>query len=166
MYKLSEAKQNINQDKVQMPKNYFLARNKRWREAIEQDIDNAKKWFIGEKFNNVKNYRNNVAHLTAIRNCAEFIGEITKIDSYFALYHYLIQRQLAGRLDPNHPGFEKNYPQYAPLFKWNTYVKDMVKALNSPFGYNIPRFKDLSIDALFDRNEMKEETDDEKKIQT
>ena len=29
----------------------------------------------------------------------------------------------------------------------------MVKALNAPFGYNIPRFKNLSIDDLFDMNE-------------
>lgn len=37
----------------------------------------------------------------------------------------------------------------------------MVKALNSPFGYNLPRFKNLSIDALFDKNEMNEITDEE-----
>lgn len=133
----------------------YLAGNKRLRECVKQDIDNAKVWFVGEKYDNIKNYRNKVAHLTAVRNCAEFIGDITKIDSYFALYHYLIQRQLAKGLDHERSGFDKNYPQYAPLFKWHTYVKDVVKALNAPFGYNIPRFKNLSIDALFDRNEIK-----------
>ena len=39
------------------------------------------------------------------------------------------------------------------LFKNHGYTRDFVKALNSPFGYNIPRFKNLSIEQLFDRNE-------------
>lgn len=39
------------------------------------------------------------------------------------------------------------------LLKNHGYTKDFVKALNSPFGYNIPRFKNLSIEQLFDRNE-------------
>ena len=133
----------------------YLARNRHMRECVAQDIDNARKWFIGDKFNNIVNYRNIVAHLTAIRRCDEFIGDISKIDSYFALYHYLVQRQLSRKLDPTYPNFEQNYPCYAPLFKYHTYVKDMVKALNSPFGYNIPRFKALTIDDLFDRNEPK-----------
>ncbi len=140
----------------------YLAGNKRLRDCVKQDIDNAKKWFVSDKYNSITKYRNNVAHLTAVRNCAEFIGDITKIDSYFALYHYLIQRQLAKGLDHERSGFDRNYPQYAPLFKWHTYVKDVVKALNAPFGYNIPRFKNLSIDALFDRNEIKK-NDGEKK---
>lgn len=132
----------------------YLARNRHMRECVAQDIDNARKWFIGDKFNNIVNYRNIVAHLTAIRRCDEFIGDISKIDSYFALYHYLVQRQLSRKLDPTYPNFEQNYPCYAPLFKYHTYVKDMVKALNSPFGYNTSRFKVLSIDDLFDRNEQ------------
>lgn len=135
----------------------YLARNRHMRECVAQDIDNARKWFIGDKFNNIVNYRNIVAHLTAIRRCDEFIGDISKIDSYFALYHYLVQRQLSRKLDPTYPNFEQNYPCYAPLFKYHTYVKDMVKALNSPFGYNIPRFKALTIDDLFDRNEPKKD---------
>ena len=64
-----------------------------------------------------------------------------------------MQRQLAVRLDPKRSGFERNYPYFAKLFEWHTYVKDMVKALNAPFGYNISRFKNLSIDDLFDMNE-------------
>lgn len=39
------------------------------------------------------------------------------------------------------------------FLKNHGYTKDFVKALNSPFGYNIPRFKNLSIEQLFDRNE-------------
>ena len=133
----------------------YLARNRRLRECVKQDISNAHTL-------KVRNYRNNVAHLSAVRNCAEYIGDITKIDSYFALYHYIIQRLLAKGTDRTAADFESRYPYFAQLFKWNTYVKDMVKALNAPFGYNLPRFKNLSIDDLFDRNEMKKASADVK----
>ncbi|MBO4501142.1 MAG: hypothetical protein J5760_02775, partial [Clostridia bacterium] len=39
-----------------------------------------------------------------------------------------------------------------------TYNKDLVKALCVPFAYNLPRFKNLSIEILFDRNETREKT--------
>lgn len=35
---------------------------------------------------------------------------------------------------------------------YRTYCKDLVKALNITFGYNLPRYKNLSIDGLFDKN--------------
>lgn len=133
-------------DEGENSRSLYLARNKHMRDCVKQDLANARSL-------RVYSYRNNIAHLTAVRNCAGFIGDITKIDSYFALYHYLMQRQLAVGLDPKRSGFERNYPYFAKLFEWHTYVKDMVKALNAPFGYNISRFKNLSIDDLFDMNE-------------
>ena len=48
------------------------------------------------------------------------------------------------------------------VLKYGTYNKDYVKALCTPFGYNLPRFKNLSICDLFDRNEMKETKEDGK----
>ena len=40
--------------------------------------------------------------------------------------------------------------------KYHTYCKDLVKILNVPFGYNLGRFKAISIEPLFDRNHMGE----------
>lgn len=134
----------------------YLARNKRLRECVRQNIDNARKLGVSNW------YRNIVAHLTAIRNSAEFIDKTTKIDSYFALYQYLVQKQIEKKVPSDNKRFSEVNRYFADLNHWNTYVKDMVKALNAPFGYNIPRFKNLSIDALFDRNEAKEIPDDEK----
>ena len=37
--------------------------------------------------------------------------------------------------------------------KHGTYCKDFVKALNVPFAYNLPRYKNLSINELFDQND-------------
>lgn len=127
--------------------NKFISKNERIRTHIKTDLTNA-----SDKLglDNVKLYRNYVAHLTAVRNCTEFIGDIKKIDSYFALYHFIMQRQLAK--------YSKKDSEYFTVVKeHDTYFKDLVKAYNSPFGYNVTRFKNLSIDALFDKNEVKEE---------
>ncbi len=92
-----------------------------------------------------------------MRSCANFIGDIRHVDSYFGLYHYLTQRLLESIDHTAEVYPDLVNPYYKPLFKYHTYVKDFVKALNSPFGYNLPRFKNLSIRELFDRNELQEE---------
>ena len=52
-------------------------------------------------------------------------------------------------LKENISGFEKYNDM---ILEHNTYCKNMVKSLNAAFGYNLVRFKALSIDELFDRN--------------
>ncbi len=47
------------------------------------------------------------------------------------------------------------------LEKYNTYNKDFVKALCVPFGYNVVRFKALSIYEMFDRNYPEEKRAEE-----
>ncbi len=127
--------------------------NKRATGYIRQNFDNADTMFIIE-------FRNGVDHMNAVRNADKYIGDIAHFDSYFELYHYLMQRSL---IDSFHYGMEhgmitseKVNPaslKYMELVeKHHTYCKDMVKALNVPFAYNLPRYKNLSIKELFDRN--------------
>ena len=51
---------------------------------------------------------------------------------------------------------EKKQPKTAEylenLEKYHTYSKDFVKAYCIPFGYVVPRYKNLTINELFDRN--------------
>ena len=68
------------------------------------------------------------------------------VNSYYALYHFIVQHYMQ-EMDNN-----KEHRYYRQVSQYPTYVKDLAKALNSPFGYNIPRFKNLTIEALFDRN--------------
>ena len=153
----------------------YLARNVRMREHIAHDVDIGKSLIIttkstdsatGEvkysKLRIIGFYRNNIAHLTAVRSFADYIGDIARIDSYFGLYHYIVQRLLQSR-DYTAEAFpDRINPYYASLDRYHTYVKDFVKALNSPIGYNLPRFKNLSIQQLFDRNELQPEPKDDK----
>lgn len=124
--------------------NLFLKKNERLRKCVEVDINNADS-------NMTRKYRNCIAHLTVVRELKEYIGDIRTVDSYFSIYHYVMQRCITKR--ENDTKQEEKIKYEDDLLKNRGYTKDFVKALNSPFGYNIPRFKNLSIEQLFDRNE-------------
>lgn len=124
--------------------NLFLKKNKRLRKCVEVDINNADSSMT-------RKYRNCIAHLTVVRELKEYIGDIRTVDSYFSIYHYVMQRCITKREDDTKQEEKIKYED--DQLKNHGYTKDFVKALNSPFGYNIPRFKNLSIEQLFDRNE-------------
>jgi hypothetical protein len=127
--------------------------NKRATCYVKQNIANSDPLFIAE-------FRNAVDHMNVVRNADQYINDIAKFDSYFELYHYLLQRSL---IDSYRYGIEngiitaesvnpKSLEYMELVEKYHTYCKDMVKALNVPFAYNLPRYKNLSINELFDRN--------------
>lgn len=133
------------------------------RDRVEQGRLNARATrYIQQNMANsdplmVLGFRNCVEHLGAVRYADKFIGDIAGVDSYYALYHYLVQRYLLE--DYEHDAhvtedmLNPKMPVYFKLLeKHRTYCKDMVKALNVPFAYNLPRYKNLSIAELFDRN--------------
>ena len=124
--------------------NLFLKKNERLRKCVEVDINNADSSMT-------RKYRNCIAHITVVRELKEYIGDIRTVDSYFSIYHYVMQRCITKR--ENDTKQEDKIKYEDDLLKNHGYTKDFVKALNSPFGYNIPRFKNLSIEQLFDRNE-------------
>ena len=41
---------------------------------------------------------------------------------------------------------------FGKTVQYRSYSKDLVKALNTPFGYNLARYKNLSIEALFSKD--------------
>lgn len=135
--------QTLCDDRDKSP-NLFLKKNKRLRKCVEVDINNADSIMT-------RKYRNCIAHLTVVRELKEYIGDIRTVDSYFSIYHYVMQRCITKREDDTKQEEKIKYED--DLLKNHGYTKDFVKALNSPFGYNIPRFKNLSIEQLFDRNE-------------
>lgn len=140
---LSQTLCELCDDRDESP-NLFLKKNKRLRKCVEVDINNADSSMT-------RKYRNCIAHLTVVRELKEYIGDIRTVDSYFSIYHYVMQRCITKREDDTKQEEKIKYED--DLLKNHGYTKDFVKALNSPFGYNIPRFKNLSIKQLFDRNE-------------
>lgn len=140
---LSQTLCELCDDRDESP-NLFLKKNKRLRKCVEVDINNADSSMT-------RKYRNCIAHLTVVRELKEYIGDIRTVDSYFSIYHYVMQRCITKREDDTKQEDKIKYED--DLLKNHGYTKDFVKAINSPFGYNIPRFKNLSIEQLFDRNE-------------
>jgi hypothetical protein len=140
---LSQTLCELCDDRDESP-NLFLKKNRRLRKCVEVDINNADSSMT-------RKYRNCIAHLTVVRELKEYIGDIRTVDSYFSIYHYVMQRCITKREDDTKQEDKIKYED--DLLKNHGYTKDFVKALNSPFGYNIPRFKNLSIEQLFDRNE-------------
>ncbi len=126
--------------------------NKRATHYMQQNFANSDPMFIVE-------FRNHVDHMNAVRNADKYINDIAKVDSYFELYHYILQRSL---IDTYHTAVAngwlkqdvnpKSLEYIALVEKYHAYCKDMVKALNVPFAYNLPRYKNLSIKELFDQN--------------
>ena len=140
---LSQTLCELCDDRDESP-NLFLKKNKRLRKCVEVDINNADSSMT-------RKYRNCIAHLTVVRELNKYINDIYAVNSYFSIYHYVMQRCITKREDDTKQEEKIKYED--DLLKNHGYTKDFVKALNSPFGYNIPRFKNLSIKQLFDRNE-------------
>lgn len=137
--------------------------NKHARNYLNVNINNCDYWAI-----NV--FRDKEAHLNAIRKIDENIKGVSRIESYFELYHYIMQHEIVStyrhkeeratidsKAAEEFVAIKDNTKKYVSLIEGNGwYVKDFVKALCVPFGYNLSRYKNLSIDILFDRNETRE----------
>ena len=123
----------------------FIQRGYLKRSACEQIQHNMAN--ISDRL--LREYRNAVAHLNVIPRLADFSGEMREITSYYGLYHYLMQRHLQEKIDLS---TEREKELFAKTQQYHTYNKDIVKALNTPFGYNLARYKNLSIEALFSEN--------------
>lgn len=115
-----------------------------------------KRWY-GQIFNNLKQadrnvineFRNSVCHLNAIRNINTNIEGIGFVKNYFALYHYLIQRHISSK-KISFNSFSEEY--ISNLEKYHTPSEYFIKAYCTPFAYNLVRYKNLTIDGQFDKN--------------
>ena len=130
-------------------------RNARWYKLILENLKKSERAVVNE-------FRNTVCHLNAIRNININIKEIKEVENYFALYHYLIQKHLENRFADKK--VERDTGDFiSKLEEHKTYCKDFVKAYCTPFGYNLVRYKNLTIDGLFDKNSPGKDDSDEQK---
>lgn len=99
-------------------------------------------------------FRNAVAHLALMARVSEYASDIKNVNSYFSLYHYCMQKHIlycARRF--NKQGNEKMAAALKDAEIHRSYSKDAVKFLCLPFAYNLPRYKALTVEGLFDWNE-------------
>lgn len=130
-------------------------RNARWYKLILDNLKKSERAVVNE-------FRNTVCHLNAIRNININIDGIKEVENYFALYHYLIQKHLENRFADKK--VERDTGDFiSKLEEHKTYCKDFVKAYCTPFGYNLVRYKKLTIDGLFDKNYPGKDDSDKQK---
>ena len=126
-------------------RNSYL-RNTKWNVILRRDLRD-----LGESKLRVSEFRNKAAHLEVARYAYKYIGDISEVNSYFQLYHYIMQRILIDMLGSEATGKVKEY--FDSVIENKKYDDRLLKLLCVPFGYCIPRYKNLSIEALFDMNE-------------
>ena len=116
-------------------------------------------------------YRNVVMHLNAVSTMDKYLDDVKKVNSYFELYHYFVQRAvidgLSADMDNKKNKENKEYRflqdsyEYAKnLLENNTsdklYSQTLLRSMNIPFGYTLPRYKNLSYEKLFDRQRLED----------
>ncbi len=106
----------------------------------------------------IRKFRNITDHIITVQEAGLYLQDIKNPESYYQIYHYIAQRNLCDKLK-NSNITEKTKEYFALVKNHGSYCKDFVKALCVPFGYNLPRFKNLSIDGLFDMNDKRENRD-------
>lgn len=116
---------------------------------LRTNLDNADDLAINK-------FRNAADHINVVQYAPKYLYDLKNPQSYYQIYHYIMQRLLADRLE-NEKVNEQTKKYLAAVKEHGSYCKDFVKALCVPFGYNLPRFKNLSIDGLFDKNDARKE---------
>ena len=109
-------------------------------------------------------YRNAIAHLSAVRKGVKYIGDIQKVDSYFGIYHYCMQKFLYSADSANGQPFAEfvrsifGDEKELDKLRNGSYSQAILRALNYPFGYNPARYKNLSYEKIFMRAWQDEDT--------
>ena len=109
-------------------------------------------------------YRNAIAHLSAVRKGVKYIGDIQKADSYFGIYHYCMQKLIYSADSANGQPFAEfvrsifGDEKELDKLRSGIYSQAILRALNYPFGYNPARYKNLSYEKIFIRAWQDEDT--------
>ena len=132
----------------------------------EKDRDIMKKYLPNDKDREKYNkfftaYRNNIVHLNIIAKLSKLTKNIDKdINSYFDIYHYCTQRVmfnyckekndvvLAKMKDLAH--IKSDCDEFSSKHTY-PFSSAVLRFMNLPFAYNVPRFKNLSYKKFFDK---------------
>lgn len=121
------------------------------------------------KFNIIKNngdidniilrcFRNNVMHLSIIQKMCESIDKVKNVSSFYAFYCYVLQCIVLEEADKKATSINKEQVNkyIAYVNKFGQYDKNLMWKLNTPFAYNLARYKNLSNETLFYRVDSNE----------
>lgn len=132
----------------------------------EKDRDIMRKYLPNDKDRKDYNkffraYRNNIVHLNIIAKLSELTSNIDKdINSYFDIYHYCTQRVMFDYCKKNNnvvlakmkdlAHIKSDCDEFSSKHTY-PYSSAVLRFMNLPFAYNVPRFKNLSYKKFFDK---------------
>ena len=110
----------------------------------------------------LNSYRNKIAHINVIMSAGKYTGGIKRMDSYFSVFQHLVQCDILS--NPNNKGKCFESESLKPLLldmKFDgtdekLYSKRLTRALNIPFGYNVPRYKNLTFEKIYLKSSINE----------
>lgn len=140
----------LNQEYLQLSQHFI---NQAYLNRYQCDILNQNIAQLGVG-NVIRKFRNQIAHLNAIQEAHEYLPNMRNITSYFSLYHYINQSYLNNQIKQNSTVVASDKIKQAldKAVSSGTFNKDLLHILHTPFGYNQARYKNLSIENLFDKN--------------
>jgi len=127
----------------------------KWRDIFRKEIDAAKK--VSATGYLLTSARNDAAHLRMLEVIPDYVTDFRKdvkgeMQSYFELYHFLLQKRMIDKetelLDITVNDYAKRIAEY------QTACKDLVNVTYVSLAYNLPRYKNLTCEALFDEDSV------------
>ncbi len=114
---------------------------KKWREIYELQLLELEE--LGNAPRLLAETRNSVMHLNVLATLEKYVakfraGNADPMRSYFELFHFVQQQYLAEKFD------------LSSFVRTTVPSLDLIKLLYMPFAYSLPRYKNLTVDALFD----------------
>lgn len=119
-----------------------------------------------------REFRNSVDHINVISDIGSYVDKITSLDSYFDVYHFILQRKVYSKLvdiasesqNSRSKDANKSVEYINSLLNISDssndfesgenvapYSRTLLRAANVPMGYTLPRYKNLSYEKLFVR---------------
>ena len=115
------------------------------------------------------NFRNHIEHFNAVTNAYKYVDSF-KGNSYYALFNYVTQKILFDQMNKSlrerlvkELEYINNAKEY--IDRKGNYSKDLLKILCMPLAYNLPRYKNLTIEELFYSKENNEKMKEKSKEQ-
>ncbi|MDR1383156.1 MAG: type VI-D CRISPR-associated RNA-guided ribonuclease Cas13d [Planctomycetaceae bacterium] len=119
---------------------------KKWNEILRKNIAEAKDvhstgWLLTQ-------CRNHAEHLNVLTKLDQYVAEFapSKMTSYFQLYHFVLQKILCEDKSLQLGDLPEKLNQY------HSPCENFIKYAYVSLAYNLPRYKNLTTEALFDED--------------
>ena len=121
--------------------------------CVKANYENAISLRCGDADLIIAMYRNAVAHLNIPVRFADYLSDMKEITSYYSIFVYALERYIVDSQIRNTEGraqvFAALIRRFADTLRRGIPSRDMLWIINTPFAYNLARYKNLSVEDLF-----------------